>query len=120
MKISIVIGSILLVIAIEVAADKITHNYYPAESTVNTTTIVNANDAVMNQQAAMGIAFAQHHPSSLTMDWQGSVGWGYFEGEQAISAGIAKKWCDDCPLINGTIGATDDYIGVGAGVNFRF
>lgn len=67
---------------------------------------------------ALSIAASQHHFDYGTHSWQGSVGVGYFDSEQAISGALAKRFND--VLLNGSIGRESDNTGVGFGVNVRF
>lgn len=66
---------------------------------------------------ALGLAASQHNFDWHTTKWQASIGVGYYDTSEAISAGIGKKWGDI--LINGSVGC-DSRCGGGAGVTWRF
>lgn len=67
---------------------------------------------------SLGIATAQHHFDLGTHKWQWSAGYGYFDGNDAVSFSIGKRV--DRVLINGSIGREGGKTGYGVGLNGRF
>ena len=68
--------------------------------------------------AALAIAASQHNFDWGTHKWQGSIGLGSFDNQDAISFGVAKRF--DRVLINGSLGREGSKFGYGVGVNLRF
>jgi len=106
---------VLIIFSANAAADwccrdttNITNNYTEVTHVVEET----------NTGTAMAIAVAQHHFGFGTYSWQGSASAGFYDGEQAYSAGLAKRFEE--VLINGTISRESDETGYGIGANFRF
>jgi len=92
-----------------------THLYASGDrSTTTTTNTYNYSSVTDARGVAIAIASAQHNFDYGTYSWQGSVGAGYYNGEDAVSFGVAKRVGKI--LMNGSI--TPDSIGVG--VNWRF
>lgn len=81
----------------------------------NRTTIINNTTS---EGAALGIAVAQHHFDFGTLVWQGSIGAGHYDGSEAVSFAIGKRF--DRILVNVSITTEDQETGYGAGVNWRF
>ena len=71
-----------------------------------------------SEGVALSIATSQHHFDFGTHSLQGSVGAGSFNGNSAISFGMAKRL--DRVLINGSIGTEKGDSAIGVGVNWRF
>ena len=90
------------------------HKQPPTEDPTDVITTNNSSGA------ALGIATGQHQFDLGTYSWQGSVAVGNYDSESAISLGIGKRICKNCPLINGSIGIEDGKAGFGAAVNWRF
>ena len=98
---------ILFLLSFNVMADNYHHR--------TTETIINN---VTSEGAALGIAVAQHHFDFGTKVWQGSVGAGYYDGNDAISFAIGKRFSR--VLVNVSVTVEDEETGYGAGVNWRF
>lgn len=87
-----------------------TNNYYPTETVVKGKT--------------PGVATAIS-ASQLNFDWgsyalQGSVGYGNYDNENALTFGLGKRF--GRVLINGSVGSesnTDNY-SIGAGISWKF
>ncbi len=69
---------------------------------------------------ASAIAASQHNFDMGTYSWQGSVGIGGINGNDAISFGMGKRPCEDCPLFNGSVGIEEGKTSFGAGITWRF
>ena len=83
---------------------------------------IDGKDGKDGRGTALGIAASQFHPDWDYLGWQGSIGVGHFDGQNALSVGLARRLCPDCgrAMINGSVGVEDDEVGAGAGVNFRW
>ena len=108
MKIVTIITLILLLFSHSVFADRpvtnIIHNDY-FETNYNT------------EGTALGLAASQHHFDLSTYDLQFSVGTGEFNGAEALSFGLAKRFNNI--LLNATIGEENGQTGYGAGFTMR-
>ena len=67
---------------------------------------------------ALGIATAQHNFDMGTYQIQGSIGTGSYNGSEAVSFALAKRYKDI--LINGSYGLAEGKNGIGLGVTWRF
>jgi hypothetical protein len=72
----------------------------------------------VSRGAALGIATGQHQFSAATDAYQWSIGAGRYDGSDALSVGIGKRF--DNLLINGSIGQEDGKTGAGIGVSGKF
>jgi len=68
---------------------------------------------------SLGIAASQHHFDASTYHLQGSVGIGAYNGSNALSIGLGKRFCKGCGLVNGTFGIEGDKTAIGAGWSFQ-
>ena len=84
--------------------------YEPINNTVNHT--------VDNKGVALGLAASQHNFDMGVNKFQGSVGLGTFQGVDALSFSLGKRYKDI--LINGSIGSENGLTGYGAGITWRF
>ncbi len=91
----------------------ISFNVFASGSHHTATTLTGQGEGV-----ALSIAASQHHFDFGTHSWQGSIGAGSYDGDSAISFGVAKRL--DRVLINGSLGMNGDKSGYGVGVNWRF
>ena len=82
----------------------------------NTVEIYESYEIQMGDMS-VGIASAQHHFDWSTSKWQGSIGMGHYDGDSALSAGLAKRY--DEVLINLNV-VKGDELGGGLGVGWRF
>ena len=71
-----------------------------------------------NKGVALAIAKSQHNFDWSTEKWQGSLGTGSYDGQDAISIGVGKRFSN--VLLNGSIGRESDKYGYGFGINMRF
>lgn len=67
---------------------------------------------------ASAIASSQHHFDFGTDAWQGSLGVGNYENNNAASFSVGKRF--DRILFNGTIITENDKVSYGFGLNWRF
>lgn len=88
------------------------------QPTVQETVIRNSYYQVSG--VALAIANSQLQFDSTTYQTQLGVGAGNFDGSNALSVGVAKRFCEHCPLVNGSIGQEGDKTGVGVGFTLRF
>ena len=82
---------------------------------------VNNSFAIGNYQSkgvALGLAASQHNYDMGVNKFQGSVGLGTFQGVDAVSFSLGKRYKDI--LINGSIGSESGLTGYGAGITWRF
>jgi len=94
--------------------NSVTNNNYP------TTVTSGVSDEVINELFAMSVATSQHHFDMGTHDWQGSVGAGFYQDENAVSFGVGKRFEQIDALFNASYGQVNDHSVLGAGVTFRF
>jgi len=95
-------------------ADSHGSEYHHRESANNTTIINNQ----MGNGVALGLAAAQHNYYWGKSSLQGSAAVGMFDGKEAFSFGLAKKYKKT--LINGSISKEGNKFGVGAAVTWIF
>jgi len=108
--------TILIFLIIALFSDAEAHETHVTEVTniTNTTRITQEQAAGV----ALGIAAAQHQFYLETDDLQGSIGGGNYEGENAVSFAMAKRFKGI--LINGSVGGSSGNIGTGVGANWRW
>ena len=94
--------------------NSVVNNYYP------TTITSGVSDEVINELFAMSVAVSQHQFDMGTHDWQGSVGAGFYQDENAVSFGVGKRFEKIDALFNASYGQVNDHSVIGAGVTFRF
>lgn len=92
------------------------HDDQPIQSINNISNVTN----IYNSGAALAISTAQLQFDSTTYQTQVGVGVGSFDGSSAVSLGVAKRLCERCPLLNGSVGLEDGKTGMGAGATWRF
>lgn len=95
--------------------NRITNNYYPA-----TTITSGVSDSEMDEMFAMSVAVAQHHFDMGTFDWQGSVGAGFYQDDNAVSFAVGKRFEKIDALFNASFGQVNDHSALGVGATFRF
>lgn len=94
------------------------HNHV-TEEIINNNTFIKKGSA-SETGVALAIANAQHHFDLSTHRWQGAVGIGRFEDNQALSIGGAKRIYGDRVLVNFSLGIENGRKGLGAGLNWRW
>ena len=80
--------------------------------------VTNVYNSYQDSGTALGIAMSQSHFDMGTYQLQGSVGTGSYNGSEAISFALAKRYKD--VLINGSYGLAEGKNGIGLGVTWRF
>jgi len=113
---------LLLIPTVTIAADphnqgdtvnnNTTNNYY---TTSNVSTNVMINSSVALGLAASGLNFERDTES---MQW--AVGAGFYESEDAMSFGLAKRISDTKMLLNGAVSITNETKGYSFGLSGRF
>ena len=94
--------------------NSVTNNNYPVTITSG------VSDEVINELFAMSVATSQHHFDMGTHDWQGSVGAGFYQDENAVSFGVGKRFEKIDALFNASYGQVNDHSVLGVGATFRF
>ena len=67
-----------------------TYNYYDSEP--GTTLTAGLSDSEIAELLTIGVAAGSHQFDFSTQDWQGSVTGAFYDGEDAVSFGIGKRW----------------------------
>jgi len=112
----IIFGCIIGVLFFLALTDVYSHEYHhSAKQSANNTTIINNHTG---NGVALGLAAAQHNYYWGKSSLQGSAAVGMFDGKEAFSFGLAKKYKKT--LINGSISKEGNKFGVGAGINWIF
>ena len=93
------------------------HDNDHAPTITNNYTTINNYDT---KGTALAIATSQIQFDSTTYQTQVGIGAGSFDGDTALSIGAAKRLCEKCPLVNGTIGMDGNKTGGGVGATWRF
>lgn len=92
------------------------YNYYPAPIENYTTYIYNADIS-----KHIALALATSHPFDFaTKQWQASVNGAFYDGENALSLGIAKRFDGIDALLHSSYGQTSGKHALTLGGVFRF
>lgn len=78
------------------------------------------NLSIDGNNTALSLAASQVQFDWATTRWQAGIGMGNYSSSTSLAVGVGKKFCQKCPLVNGTIGKSDGKTGTGIGLNFRF
>ena len=81
-------------------------------------TTINYNNIYNSDGVALAIASARHSFDMGTFHLQGSVAAGFYNGAQAVSIAVGKRYKD--MLINASIGIEGNKLGGGVGLTWRF
>ena len=68
-----------------------TNNYYGNED-IETTVTGGLSDNEIAELLVIGVAAGSHQFDFSTQDWQGSLTGAFYDSEDAVSFGIAKRW----------------------------
>ncbi len=102
-----------------------TENYYATETTemsdISSLSIAGGiSESGISELFAYSAAIAQHNFDYSTLDWQGSVGGSFYNGESAVSFAVGKRFNGLKALINASYGQVLDHSIIGVGATFRF
>lgn len=66
-------------------------NYYGSEEGVTSLT-AGLSDSEIAELLTIGVAAGSHQFDYSTQDWQGSITGAFYDSEDAVSFGLAKRW----------------------------
>ena len=89
-----------------------TNNYYTAEYVTNS--------VVINRSVALGLAASGLNFERDTESMQWAIAAGFYEDEDAMSFGLAKRISDTKMLLNGSVSVTNKTKGYSFGLSGRF
>lgn len=97
---AVIVGIIMLFLALPGEAHHIieidnstTNNYYGDQDSDCTTCITGGlSDSEIAELLTVGVAAGSHQFDFSTQDWQGSVTGAWYDNEDAVSFGVAKRW----------------------------
>lgn len=108
----------LLILAFPVMASENHNTTIFTEGQKGDTGAPGVNASNLYRGVAIGIATAQHNFDFGTYELQGSVGVGSYDTAEAASFALGKRF--NRVMINGSVGAENGKLGLGAGFNWRF